>query len=292
MKVAFLGLGNMGSNMARNLLKSGQSLIAYNRTQSRAEALRGEGAAVAASPAEAAAAADVVITMLADDAALEDVIFGKGQVLHTLRPDALHISMSTISVALSARLDEAHRQKKQTYVAAPVFGRPEAAAAARLFIVAAGQSAVLDRCQPLFSAMGQRTFIVGEKASNANLVKLTGNFMITTVIESLAEAFALTRKSGIEPHEFLEIMTETLFGAPVYRTYGKMLADDKLQPPGFKLPLGLKDNRLVMAAAEAAAVPLPLASLVHDRFVAAIAQGLGEEDWAAMARVSYRNAGL
>jgi 3-hydroxyisobutyrate dehydrogenase-like beta-hydroxyacid dehydrogenase len=161
-----------------------------------------------------------------------------------------------------------------------------------LFVVAAGPSAQVDRCMPLFEAMGQKAFVAGEDAPSANVIKLSGNFLITTVIESLAEAMALVRKFNLDPHAFLEILTGSLFPAPVYRNYGGMIAADKFEPAGFSLPLGFKDNRLFLAAAEEAQVPVPMASLVHDRFVAALAQGLGEADWAAIARISFQDAGL
>ncbi|MDX6499070.1 MAG: hypothetical protein QOG23_2330 [Blastocatellia bacterium] len=292
MKVGFIGLGNMGSAIARNLIKAGHDLTVYNRTQSRAEPFVSLGARIAETPSEAAADADVLITMLADDAAVEAVIFASGNAIPALPANAVHISMSTISVALSRRLAESHREKGQNYLAAPVFGRPDAAAAAKLFVVVAGLSEQIERCRPLFDAIGQKTFIAGEEAPAANVIKLAGNFLITTVIESLGEAFAFGRKFGVDPHAFLDILTNSLFTAPVYVNYGSMIASDKFEPAGFKLPLGLKDNRLLLAAAEEAAVPMPMASLVHDRFVAALAQGLGESDWAAIARISYEDAGL
>ncbi|HEV7373161.1 MAG TPA: NAD(P)-dependent oxidoreductase [Pyrinomonadaceae bacterium] len=292
MKVGFIGLGNMGSAIARNLIKAGHTLTVYNRTRSRAEEFASVGARVAETPADAATDAEALITMLADDRAVEDVIFAPGNAIDALPAGAVHISMSTISVHLSRRLAEAHRAKQQHYLAAPVFGRPDAAAAAKLFIVAAGPNTQVEHCRPLFDAMGQKTFIVSEEAQAANVIKLAGNFLITTVIESLGEAFAFGRKFGVDPHAFLDILTNSLFTAPVYRNYGSMIASDKFEPAGFKLPLGLKDNRLLLAAAEEAKVPMPMASLVHDRFVAALAQGLGESDWAAIARISYQNAGL
>jgi 3-hydroxyisobutyrate dehydrogenase-like beta-hydroxyacid dehydrogenase len=292
MKVGFIGLGNMGSGMARNLIKVGHALTVYNRTRSRAEELRPLGARVAETPTEAASDAEALITMLADDRAVEEVIFAPANVIQSLPSGAVHISMSTISVALSRRLADAHRESGRHYVAAPVFGRPDAAAAAKLFIVAAGPAEQIERCRPLFDAMGQKTFLAGEEAPAANVIKITGNFMITTVIESLAESFALVRKYGLDPNTFLEVLTGSLFSAPVYRNYGGMIAADKFEPVGFKLPLGMKDNHLLLAAAEEAAVPMPMASLVHDRFVAALAQGLGDADWSAIARVSLRNAGL
>jgi 3-hydroxyisobutyrate dehydrogenase-like beta-hydroxyacid dehydrogenase len=291
MKIGFVGLGNMGAPMAHNLLKSGHQLAVYNRTRRRADELVSKGAVVADTPA-AASGAEVVITMLADDHALESVVFGPGGILESLPANAIHVSMSTISVALSRGLDAAHRQRNQSYVSAPVFGRPEAAAAARLFIVAAGAAAAVERCRPLFEVMGQKTFTVGDDPAGANVIKLTGNFLITTVIEGLAESLALVRKSGLDATQFLEVLTSSLFNAPVYKTYGALIAAEKFSPPGFKLPLGLKDNRLLLAAAEEKSVPMPMASLVRDRFLSALAQGLGESDWAAIAQISAKEAGL
>ncbi len=292
MKVGFIGLGNMGSAIARNLIKAGHELRVYNRTQSRAEPFASLGARIAETPSEAAADAEVLITMLADDGALEAVIFEPGNAIKALPAGAVHISMSTISVALSRRLAEAHRERKQHYVAATVFGRPDVAAAGKLWVVVAGPAEQVERFRPLFDAIGQKTFMAGEEAHAANVIKLSGNFLITTVIESLAEAFAFGRKSGVDPHTFLDILTNSLFPGPLYQTYGNMIAADRFEPAGFKLPLGFKDNRLLLAAAEEAKVPMPMASLVHDRFVAALARGLGESDWAAIARLSYENAGL
>jgi len=292
MKIGFIGLGSMGSGMARNLIEAGHALTVYNRTRSRAEEFQPLGARVADTPGEVASDAETVITMLADDRALEDVIFGPGKVLESLAAGAVHISMSTISLALSRRLLAAHREKGQHYLAAPVFGRPDAAAAGKLFIVVGGAAQQIERCSALFEALGQKTFVAGDDPPMANLIKLTGNFMITTVIESLAEAFALVRKSGGDPNKLLEVLTGSLFAAPIYKNYGGIIAAEKFEPAGFKLPLGLKDNRLILAAAEEAAVPMPMASLVHDRFVAAMAQGLKDADWSAIARVSLRSAGL
>jgi 3-hydroxyisobutyrate dehydrogenase-like beta-hydroxyacid dehydrogenase len=282
----------MGSPIASNLIKAQQALTVYNRTRSRAQELEPLGARIAENPIEAASNAEALITMLADDRAVEEVIFTHGKAIDALPAGAVHISMSTISVALSRRLEAAHSEKGQHYLAATVFGRPDAAAAAKLFVVAAGPPAQIELCQPIFDAIGQKTFIVGENAPAANVVKLAGNFLITTVIEGLAEAFALIRKNGLDPNAFLEVLTVSLFTAPVYRIYGSIIASDKFEPAGFKLPLGFKDNRLLVAAAEESSVPMPMASLIHDRFLAALAQGLGEADWSAIARISYGNAGL
>ena len=291
MDVGFIGLGQMGQAMARNLLKAGHRLTVYNRSRGKAEALAPEGAKIADSPAEAWRN-PVVITMLADDAAVEAVVSGDGAGLSTLDQGAVHVSMSTISIALSDRLAEAHREARQAYVAAPVFGRPEAAAAAKLFIVAAGAQSAIARCEPLFDVIGQRTFVVGAKPSSANLVKLSGNFLLASMIECLGEAFALTRKGGIDPHAYLEILTGTLFPAPAYKTYGALIADQQYEPAGFRMALGLKDIRLALAAADALAAPMPAASLVHDRLLAGVAQGAGDSDWSALARISAANAGL
>ncbi len=303
MNIAFIGLGNMGSAMATNLIKAGHTLTVYNRSRVRADALKPLGARVAATPGEAAVGAEVAITMLADDHALESVVLGQGLaekglaekgkgILDSLPPNAIHVSMSTISVVLSRQLAAVHAESKQHYVAAPVFGRPEAAAAAKLFIIAAGPAAQIERCRPLFDAMGQKTFIAGEEPSGANLMKLAGNFLITAVIEGMAESFALVRKSGLDVNQFHEILTNSLFNAPIYKTYGALIASEKFEPAGFKLPLGLKDNRLLLAAAEEAAVPMPMASLVRDRFLAALAQGMAESDWSAISRISAKDAGL
>jgi 3-hydroxyisobutyrate dehydrogenase-like beta-hydroxyacid dehydrogenase len=292
MNIAFIGLGNMGSAMATNLLKAGHTLTVYNRTRARADALKSLGARVVSTPGEAAAGAEIAITMLADDHALESVVFGKGSVLDSLPPNAIHVSMSTISVALSRRLAFAHAERKQHYVSAPVFGRPEAAAAAKLFIIAAGPAAQIERCRPLFDAMGQKTFIAGDDASGANLMKLAGNFLITAVIEGLAESFALVRKAGLDANLFQEILTSSLFNAPIYKTYGALINSQKFEPAGFKLPLGLKDNRLLLAAAEENSVAMPMASLIRDRFLAALGQGMGELDWSAISKLSANDAGL
>lgn len=291
MKVGFIGLGNMGAGMARNLIKAGHEVMVYNRTRSRAEELQQEGATVADTPGDASHA-EVVITMLADDRAVAQVAFGPNGILSALASNSIHISMSTISVALSDRLAETHESKGAAYVAAPVFGRPAAAEAAQLAIIAAGAGDVLERCQPLFDAMGRRTFVVGDKPSSANLLKLIGNFMLASVIETLGEAFALGRKGGLDPALLLDVLTNTLFPAPVYKNYGGMIVRQEFEPAGFKLPLGLKDVRLVMEAAESLNVPLPVASLVRDQFITALAQGWEEKDWSVVSMVSAEAAGL
>lgn len=229
---------------------------------------------------------------LADDRAVESVVLGESGLAEGLPKDAVHVSMSTISVALSERLDLAHAERGQQFVAAPVFGRPDQAEGGKLFIAAAGSGDAVKRICPALDAMGQRTFVIGETPAQANLLKLTGNFLITCVIESLAEAFALTTKGGIETSKVYELLTETLFGAPVYKTYGGMILEGKFSPPGFKIALGQKDNRLIQLAAEKLEVPLPFAGIVRDRFLAALAHGDGDLDWSAIAKRAADDAGV
>jgi len=291
MNVGFIGLGNMGRGIAENLLKSGHALTVYNRTRARADALAAKGARVADAPGDGSRG-EFVFTMLADDPALEAVSFGENGILRALPAGAIHVSLSTISVALSARLAEAHARAGSVYVAAPVFGRPEAAAAAKLFVVAAGPAAALARCQPLFDAIGQRTYTVGESPATANAIKLAGNFMLAAAVESMGEAFALVRKHGIDPALFLDLMTSSVFSAPFYKAYGSLIASETYTPAGFQLPLGLKDVKLAQAAAESVNVPLPLAGLVRDRMITALARGYGEMDWSVIAKIAAENAGL
>jgi 3-hydroxyisobutyrate dehydrogenase-like beta-hydroxyacid dehydrogenase len=290
MKAGFIGLGNMGLPMARNLLKAGHDVTVYHRTRERAESLRAEGASIA-NQAGDACGSDVLITMLADDRAMRTVVFGE-QLIPRLATGAVHVSMSTISVALAKELAQTHTEAGSQFISAPVFGRPEAAEAAKLAIVAAGPAKAIEKCQPLLDAMGHRTFVVGEEASKANTVKLSGNFLILSVIESLGEAYALLRKSGVAPEQFLEIMTSTLFAAPVYKTYGNLIAKEQFLPAGFKLSLGLKDVSLVLAAAADARAPMPVASLVRDHILAAIARNGEDLDWSSFSRISAENAGL
>jgi 3-hydroxyisobutyrate dehydrogenase-like beta-hydroxyacid dehydrogenase len=224
----------------RNLMKAAHRVVVWDRTPTRAEALRDEGAEIADSPA-GACKADIVITILANDDAVEEVVLGSGRVIAALRENAIHLSMSTITVTLSEELTEAHRAAGQHFVAASVFGRPEAAAAAKLFIVVAGEPDPVDRCRPLFDDIGQKTLAVDQFPPKANLVKLSGNFLVASVIECLGEAMALIRKSDVDPQRFLAILTGSLFAAAVYETYGELILDEKYQPPGFTMPLGLKD---------------------------------------------------
>jgi 3-hydroxyisobutyrate dehydrogenase-like beta-hydroxyacid dehydrogenase len=290
MKLGFIGLGHMGSAMAANLLAAGHDLTVYNRTKAKAAPLVKRGAHLADTPG-ATARGEVVITMLADDHAVDEAVFGDDGILVALSSDAIHISMSTISVADSERLTRAHREKRQEFVAAPVFGRPDAAASAKLFIVPAGKREVVERCQPLFDVLGQRTFPIGDEPPMANLVKLSGNFLIASVIEALGEALALVSKGGIDRVQYVDILTNTLFGAPVYKTYGELIAEERYSPAGFEAELGYKDVSLALSAARELRVPMPVASLISDRFLALLASGGGDLDWSALALLAKRDAG-
>jgi 3-hydroxyisobutyrate dehydrogenase-like beta-hydroxyacid dehydrogenase len=290
MKVGFIGLGQMGSGMAANLVRAGHSVTVFNRSREKTKPLVDLGATAAAEIAEACGG-EVVISMLADDHAVENVAYGEGGIVASLAAGALHVSCSTIGVAQSRHLARAHAVAGQRYVAAPVFGRPEAAAAAKLFIMAAGGRDDLDTCMPLLDAMGQRVFVMSDQPEAANLVKLSGNFLIAAVIESLGEAMALVAKGGVDRHAYLEMLTSTLFGAPVYRTYGGFIADHKHEPAGFAAPLGLKDIRLALAAGEELRVPLPVASLLRDRFLTLLAQGGEHLDWSAIGQLAGKDAG-
>ena len=291
MNIGFIGIGRMAAGMVRNLLKAGHQVQVYNRTRSKAEALADDGAVVVDLIAETCAN-ELVISMLADDRALEEVVFGAENFIGAMPAGGVHVSMATISEAMGRRLTETHPDAGRGYVSAPVFGRPDAAAAAKLFIVAAGAADAIARCQPAFDTMGQRTFVIGDEPVAANVVKITGNFMLASVIETLAEAFALSRKYGIDSNELLELLTSTLFSAPVYKSYGAMIAEERYEPAGFKLALGLKDISLALEAAGAMSVPMPIASVVRDRFITGIARGYQDLDWAALGKVCADDAGI
>lgn len=290
MRIGFIGLGNMGSAMAGNLVAGGHDVTVYNRSPGPVAALAERGATPATTIA-AACEGDVVVSMLADDSAVESVTFGEGGILATLRAGSVHVSSSTISVALAQRLTDAHTEAGQVFVSAPVFGRPEAAAAATLFVVAAGPAEAVRSLGPVFEAIGQRTFEMSDQPQVANLVKLSGNFLIASVIESLGEAMALVGKAGVDKQEYLELLTSTLFAAPAYKTYGGLIARDAFEPAGFAAHLGLKDVRLVLAAGEQLEVALPVASLLRDRFLTLLAGGGRDLDWSAVGALAAWEAG-
>jgi 3-hydroxyisobutyrate dehydrogenase-like beta-hydroxyacid dehydrogenase len=281
----------MGTGMARNLLRAGHELTVYNRSHEKAQALASEGARVAGSPADACRDVEVVMTMVADDHAVEEIVFGRDGISSAMKKDCIHVSHSTISPDLARRLTAEHGQRNQGYLSAPVFGRPDAAEAGKLLVVAAGRSDLVERCRPLFDVIGRQAFVVGFEPWQANVSKLCGNFMIGSVIEALGEAYATLRKSGVAPLAFLEIMN-ALFASPVIANYGSIIAKEQFEPAQFALHLGLKDLRLVLATADERAAPMPMASLVHDHMVAAVAQGQAEMDWSSVARVAAREAGL
>lgn len=291
MKIGFIGLGRMGSGMAANLLKAHHEVTVYNRTPEKTAPLERQGAKAATNIA-GACRGDCVITMLANDEAVEDVCMQPGGVIASLAPRACHVSCSTISVAMSQRLSNAHAKANQRYVAAPVFGRPDAAAEQDLFILAAGEGTAVAAVMPLLDAMGQKTFTVSAKPQDANLIKLSGNFLIGCVMEALGEAMALIGKAGLDRETYLSMLTSTLFTAPVYKIYGELIATDRFEPAGFAASLGFKDVRLALSAAEELQVSMPFASVLRDRFLALLAHGGGDLDWSAIGRRAAEDAAI
>lgn len=285
MRVGFIGLGRMGIGMASTLLKAGHQVTVYNRTRSRAEPLAAEGAKVAETVGEACDGVEAAFTMLANDEAVEAVAFGGDGIIASLARGALHIGSSTISVALSDRLADEHKMAAQSYLSAPVLGRPDRAAEGQLFVIAAGPDGAFEAASPLLDAIGQRVIRFGEKASNANVVKVSANFLIASVIETVGEAVALIDRAGLDRQTYVDFLTSTLFSAPVYKTYGALIAADEEPPVGFAAPLGLKDVRLVLAAARDLHADMPVASLLEERFLTLIAHGGEERDWSAVGRL-------
>jgi 3-hydroxyisobutyrate dehydrogenase-like beta-hydroxyacid dehydrogenase len=280
----------MGSAMAANLIRAGHEVTVFNRTPGKSRPLIELGAHEAATLA-GACRGEIVVTMLADDGAVSRIALGPGGIVENLATGAVHLSMSTISVAMSNQLAEAHAQAKQRYVAAPVFGRPDMAAAAKLFIVAGGDPTAIETCKPVFDALGQKTSTIGAEPSAANLVKLTSNFLQAAVIESLGEAIALIGKAGIDRRAYVELLTSTIFTSPAYKIFGPLIADGTFGTAAFAAPLGFKDIRLTLAEAETLRVPMPLASLLHDRFLRLFAQGGESLDWSAIGGLATQDAG-
>jgi len=289
MDVGFIGLGAMGRAMAANLVKAGHTVRVWNRSRGPVDALVREGA-VPATSARDAFRGDAVISMLADDAAVRAVVLDE-QLLDGAPAGLVHVNMATISVALARELATLHQARGVAYIAAPVFGRPDAAAARKLQIVAAGDPAAIARVQPLFDVMGQATWRIGEEPHRANVTKLAGNFMIISAIEAMAEASAMAKGHGVAERDLLGVLTNAVFAVPIYKNYSALIAEQRFDPPGFRLKLGLKDVRLALAAAEAASAPMPFASLVRDNLLDAVAHGDAERDWSALARVAMRRAG-
>lgn len=280
----------MGTGMAANLIRAGHEVTVYNRSSERTRPLAEKGASVASRIAEACRG-DAVFTMLSDDAAVEQAVFGEDGVLCHLPPGAVHVSSSTVSMGLTDRLAAAHAQARQGFVAAPVFGRPSVAESGELNVIAAGASDALDRVQPLLDAVGRKTFVVSERPSAASVVKLSGNFLIASVIEGLGEAMALADAAGIDRRSYLKLLTSTLFATPIYENYGNMIAERRFEPAGFSAALGEKDLRLLLAAGENLRVPTPFAAVLRDRFLTLLAHGGAHLDWSAAGFLPARDAG-
>jgi 3-hydroxyisobutyrate dehydrogenase-like beta-hydroxyacid dehydrogenase len=292
MKVGFVGLGKMGQGMTRRLLGGGHELVVYNRTQEKAADLAAAGASVATTLTDACRDREVVITMVSDDAAVKDVTLGVGGVRDSLATGAIHLCMGTHSVAAVQALSQAHADAGQRMVSAPVLGRPDAAAAGQIAIVAGGAADAVAACDPLFQVLGRRTFQAGAKPEGAAAIKLSNNFVLGAAIEAMGEAFSLVRKYNVAPQVLFDVMTDALFAAPAYKVYGKIMVDSSYDKVGFMTLQGLKDLNLVLAAADQARVPMPSANNVRDRLLGAIAHGDGEKDWAVMAREQARASGL
>lgn len=290
MKVGFIGLGAMGSAMASNLVAAGHAVTVWNRSEAAAEPLVSLGARRASTP-DRAAQGDVLCSMLANDQAVREVILDSG-LLDAMDRGTVHVNHATISVALARQLADEHEKRGLQYVAAPVFGRPDMAAAATLNILVAGKPAAIEKVRLLLETMGSRLWPLGEAPERANVAKIAGNFMLASAIESMAEATALTRAHGVSAAEFLDVMTSTLFAAPAYQGYGKLIAEQRFKPAGFALPLGLKDVELALSAGSAARVPLPFAGVLRDSLLEAMAAGDGDMDWSALALVAARRAHL
>ncbi len=288
MDIGFIGIGAMGAAMVENILKAGHQVRVWNRSPERAQPLAAAGAQVVASVSEAFAG-DAVFSMLADDAALREVI--DAPLLEHAPRGLIHVNMATVSVALAEELAHAHAQRGLNYVAAPVMGRPDAAAAGKLTIVAAGPAEAIDRVQPVFDAIGQKTWRIGSLPQQANVMKLAGNFMIASAVETLGEAASLLSAHGVAMQDFLDVITNGPFPGAVYQGYGKMIAEQRYEPALFKARLGLKDVRLALAAADAVMTPLPIASVVRDSLIDAMAHGDGDKDFAVLGQVSMRRAG-
>ena len=292
MNIAFLGLGKMGSSMARRLLLAGHQLTVWNRSPGPADSLAAQGATIAATPAAAAQAADIVLSMLFDDAANEQVLLGPNGVLSAMRSGALHVSHSTISVALSERLTAEHARRAQQFLAAPVFGRPSVAEEGRLWIVVAGPEPAIALARPLFEPLSRGVSILGAEPRQAHALKLGGNFLISAMIHSLGEAFVYAEGQGIAPQTFLETVNSALFQSPFYAAYGNVMIHPPLQP-GATIDLGAKDLRLLHLAAASRQTHLSLADSLAEIFAEAQRTGLANEDWAVgQYRMAQRRGNL
>jgi 3-hydroxyisobutyrate dehydrogenase-like beta-hydroxyacid dehydrogenase len=290
-KLGVLGLGHMGHAFAANLIADGASLTVYDRKAEVAAPLAARGAAIAKDLADFARC-DIILTSLPDDDVVRHVALGAEGLAGVLRQGAIHVSMSTISVALSRELAQAHRARSQGFVAAPVLGNPDLAVARQLFVLAGGAAVDLRRSLPVLERLGQRVFTVAEDSGLASLMKLAGNVLTAATLQSMGEVFALLAKAGLPPERAQEILTGSLFDGHVHKTYGGKIVTQHYSPPGMAVPLAIKDLRLALAAAEHEAVPMPVASLVHDMLVAVEARGWADLDWSVLGRLAAANAGL
>jgi 3-hydroxyisobutyrate dehydrogenase-like beta-hydroxyacid dehydrogenase len=291
-EVGFIGLGNMGQPMVMNLLKAGFKVKVYNRTASKASVVIAAGAEQVNRPCDVTSSAGIVITMVANDQVLEELVYGQDGIGDKLGTDGIHLSMSTVSPETSRKLAKYHQEKGSFYIAAPVFGRPEAAAAQKLWILSSGNHVAKEQVKPVLEALGQRVFDLGEQPGNANVVKLGGNFMIMAAMEAMAEAFNLAEKNGMDRETVAEVYSSTLFNCTVYNGYGSMIAKKMFEPAGFQLALGLKDCNLVLDEANNTKTPMPLANLVHNRLLSSAAKGRGNLDWSALTKLTNEEAGL
>jgi 3-hydroxyisobutyrate dehydrogenase-like beta-hydroxyacid dehydrogenase len=290
--IAYLGLGGMGLPMASRLLHAGYPLVIWNRSAGKAAALTADGARLAASPADAVGGADFVFSMVADDRALDEISFGDHGMLAAMKPGAVHASMSTILPATARRLALAHGERGTAYVAAPVFGRPEAAAAGMLWICLSGSAADKERLLPLLAPLCQQHYDFGSEPGAANVLKLAGNFMIASAIEAMAEAFVFGEKNGLGQLALAEFFGDTIFSCPIYKNYGRIIAERRFEPAGFRLTLGRKDVQLAAETARASDVPMPFLATLLNRYTARVAKGGGELDWTSIAIDVANDAGL
>ena len=292
MKIGFIGLGRMGQGMSARLLSGEHDLLVYNRTAGKSAALESAGAKVAPTISAVCEGRDLVISMVADDAALDDVTLASGGVRDSLPKNAVYAAMGTHSAAAVQNVAHAFKERSLSFVAAPVLGRPDAAAAGQIVVVCGGPAEALKKCEPAFNTLGRKTMEAASLPEAAIAIKLANNFVLGCAVETMAEGFALVRKYGVNPQVFYDVMTEGLFAAPAYKVYGKLIVDSSYNTPGFTVKLGLKDIKLALAAAELVGVPLPSGSVVRDRLIGAIAHGDGDKDWAVLGREQARASGL
>lgn len=290
--IGFIGLGKMGEPMARNLLRAGYKLRVYNRTSAKAQSLADEGAEVVATLHDVVAPDGIVISMVANDHALAEVVLGENGIGKAIGAGGIHISMSTVSPPTAQKLAAHHQKHGATYLAAPVFGRPEAAATKKLWICLAGEGKAKERARPVLEALGQSIFDFGEKPEAANVVKLAGNFLIGAAIEAMAEAYTFAEKNGVSREEVSDVFSQTFLACPIYQNYGKVIATQDYQPAGFKVSLGLKDMNLLTRVAATSLTPMPLGNLLQQRLLSAVSKGRSDMDWTALSIGASEDAGL